>query len=403
MEQIKKNRKTARTMFTKNADELKQLLTEKPAMSKIKVSWELLVVKDNRLKSLDEEVYNLLLADAEVSEEDLLAELESCEAYRKQFVELNVMYEEAFNETRQASREPSVISEGTNSNTEVRGKQNFKLPTIEFKTFDGNIKDWLPFWSQFGKVHDDPGIDLNDKVEYLIKATVPGSRARQVVESFPAVGKNYQAIIDCLKSRFGREDLQVEVSVRELLKLIIRNAVSGSEVDLSALYDGVETQLRVLETLGITSDGCSAMLFPLVESCLPEELLRVWQRSSLAMARDEGEGNQNFEESSLKDKLKNILQFLRREVENEQRIILATEGFGLRSAHNTSSSKIRGQAIGGRRQKSSNFVEQSVPTATGLVTFEIKVDLNKCIFVRAIMTAQVVSRHRISHWRKERR
>lgn len=382
MEQMKKNRKTARTMFTKNAEELRQLFADNAAVNRIKVSWELLVAKDSKLKSLDEDIYNMLLNDEEVSEEDLLAEMEYCETYRKKFIELSIMYEDIFRETKVAvSRDPSEISTGNNLSADGRNKRKFKLPTIEFKTFNGNIKDWLGFWSQFSKIHEDPDIDLNDKVEYLIKATVPGSRARQVVESFPAVGKNYQAMIDCLKSRFGREDLQIEVSVRELLKIIIGNAVPKGKVDLCSLYDGIETQLRVLETMGIKSKECSAMLFPLIESCIPDELLRVWQRSPLAMSVDNAtESDPDSEESPLMSKLKNILKFLRSEVENEQRISLASEGFGLRTPNNLPINKHRGQVVGGTKRTGITFSEESMPTAAGLVTFEKKFDPAKCIF-----------------------
>ncbi|KAJ8912021.1 hypothetical protein NQ315_003558 [Exocentrus adspersus] len=149
---------------------------------------------------------------------------------------------------------------------------------MEFKKIDGNIRDWLSFWAQFSKIHEDPDIDEADKIEYLIQATVSNSRARQLVESYPVVKENYNKIVEALKSRFGRDDIQIEVYVRELLKLIIGNATSQSKMAISSLYDKLETHMRALETLGVTSDKCSAMLFPLIESCLPEDSLRMWQR-----------------------------------------------------------------------------------------------------------------------------
>ncbi|XP_072401667.1 uncharacterized protein [Diabrotica undecimpunctata] len=195
------------------------------------------------------------------------------------------------------------------------------LPTIEFKKYDGSIKGWLAFWVQFKKIHEDESIDCHDKIEYLIQATVPGSRARQLVESYPAMADNYSKIMESMQSRFGREDLQIEVYIRELLKLILSKSVSKQKIDIrvSKLYDSIETQLRALETLGITSDKCSAMLFPLIESCLPQELLRVWQRST----------NIDCRGGTLENRLKLLMTFLRNEVENEQRIALAAEGFGL--------------------------------------------------------------------------
>ncbi|KAJ8973582.1 hypothetical protein NQ317_011836 [Molorchus minor] len=279
MEQKKKHRKVLRTTFTKSAKELDELLsTPEGELRLIKVSLDILRQKIEDLKQVDSEIYNLLLDD-DASEGDLLAEMEASDSYIKKFTDLNSRCEGRMQPkwTDAVENEvASVISNGTvNSRS---GRRKLKLPTLEFKKFDGNIKEWLPFWSQFQKVHEDPDIDLNDKVEYLIQAMVPGSRARQLVDSFPATESNYSKMIDCLLSRFGREDLQIEVYVRELLKLVINNTTPGNKIDLSFLYDKLESQLRALETLGITSDKYAAMLFPLVESCLPtfvEESSRV--------------------------------------------------------------------------------------------------------------------------------
>ncbi|GIY46278.1 hypothetical protein CEXT_375991 [Caerostris extrusa] len=52
------------------------------------------------------------------------------------------------------------------------------------------------------------------------------------------------------------------------------------KVKLPTLYDWIETQLRALESLGVTTEKYAAMLFPLVESCLSEEVLRAWQRNN---------------------------------------------------------------------------------------------------------------------------
>ncbi|KAJ8962359.1 hypothetical protein NQ318_018342 [Aromia moschata] len=275
----RKQRKVIRTAFTKVANELDNLLASQDRteedLRRIQVTWELIISKHDLLKSIDGEIYEALL-EADATEDDLLADMESCDIYEKKFIDLRFRCDShlCIDSKSVAPDRKSVSSEVTNGVT----RRNFKLPRIEFKKFDGNIRDWLSFWSQFRKVDEDSNIDLEDKIAYLIQATVPGSRARQLVESFPAMGENYDKIVNGLKSRFGREDLQIEVYIRELLKLILNNATSKNKMDLSMLYDKIETQLRALETLGITSDKCAAMLFPLIESCLPEDLIRVWQR-----------------------------------------------------------------------------------------------------------------------------
>ncbi|GFU41995.1 integrase catalytic domain-containing protein [Trichonephila clavipes] len=77
--------------------------------------------------------------------------------------------------------------------------------------------------------------------------------------------------------RFGQEDVLIQVYVRELLKLVLQNA-EVNKVNLSSLYDKIEAQLRALESLGVTKEKYAAMLFPLVKSCLPVEILRAWER-----------------------------------------------------------------------------------------------------------------------------
>ena len=60
-----------------------------------------------------------------------------------------------------------------------------------------------------------------------------------------------------MKSRFGRDDLLVEVYVRELLKQVL-NKAKGT---ITSVYDKLETQLRPLESFGVTTDMCAAMIF----------------------------------------------------------------------------------------------------------------------------------------------
>ncbi|GBM18020.1 hypothetical protein AVEN_238409-1 [Araneus ventricosus] len=89
--------------------------------------------------------------------------------------------------------------------------------------------------------------------------------------------------------------------------------------NLCALYDNLEQQIRALETPGVTTDKSAALLYPLVESCMPEDFLKAWQRRS------------NFDlGSDSKKRLDSLLKFLKIKVESEERINLAMTGFGLK-------------------------------------------------------------------------
>ncbi|GFU83008.1 uncharacterized protein TNCV_1696981, partial [Trichonephila clavipes] len=69
--------------------------------------------------------------------------------------------------------------------------------------------------------------------------------------------------IDQLKERFGREDLLVQIYVRDLLTLVMKNAATGrAKADLPLLYDELESKLRSLESLGKTQDKIWRFLTP---------------------------------------------------------------------------------------------------------------------------------------------
>ncbi|GFU92700.1 uncharacterized protein TNCV_8251 [Trichonephila clavipes] len=64
------------------------------------------------------------------------------------------------------------------------------------------------------------------------------NQSERLILSFPATAANYPKAVDQLKERFGREDLLVQIYVRDLLTIVMKNAVSGrAKTDLSRLYD----------------------------------------------------------------------------------------------------------------------------------------------------------------------
>ncbi|GBM51635.1 hypothetical protein AVEN_43266-1 [Araneus ventricosus] len=57
-------------------------------------------------------------------------------------------------------------------------KKKFTLPKLQFRQFGDDLKDWLPFWSQFEHIDKDDDIAPESKFQYLVQATVVGSRPR---------------------------------------------------------------------------------------------------------------------------------------------------------------------------------------------------------------------------------
>ncbi|GBN99327.1 hypothetical protein AVEN_212765-1, partial [Araneus ventricosus] len=302
---LKNRGKLTEPLLRKRIIKVEELITlEGVDISELEAELNVLKVKSDRLEITHASILELL------PEKDLEAEFEIVEDFRDKAIRIETKARRIITCQQNVSTilnsthsDSAIINSAVNATIE---KRRFKLPKLELRKFDCDVKEWLYFWSQFEKIHDDSSVEDSDKFQYLLQSTVEGSRAREVIESFPPTGDNYPKAIDCLKTRFGRNDLQVEVYVRELLKLVLKKANSNfCSNNLCALYDNLEQQIRALETLGVTTDKSAALLYPLVESCMPEYFLGAWQRNS------------NFDLGSYsKKRLDTLLKFLKTEVES---------------------------------------------------------------------------------------
>ena len=328
MEKRKKVRSAKRTAFTRALNVFVDKCNSNAPHKDIEVAFQMVEEKMDELAIISNECLDALYEADNIAEEDIQKEIEDTDDYRRKFLEARTSMQEL---TKEHSKTIAPNdSDSTSGITVVSArtgetKKSFKLPKIELVKFSGSVREWLQFWSVFKKIHVDNSICKEDKFQYLLQAMVPGSRAAELVRSYPPTDENYGKVIDSLKNRFGRDDLQIEVYVRDLLQLVLNNGLR-SAIPLSSLYDKIESYLRALASLGVTADKYAAMLFPLVESCLPEELLRAWQRyCCVSSARTSERGTSPTE---AKDRLSLLIGFLEDEVQNELRISMATEKFG---------------------------------------------------------------------------
>ncbi|XP_024883586.1 uncharacterized protein LOC112462186 [Temnothorax curvispinosus] len=351
MEKLKKTRAVVRTSFTRNWGLLNtELARGTPQLQEIQVRFALVREKANELEELNQKIFEVMIND-DASDELLMSETEASDEYRVKYQQAKVAVNNIVDPTQPAVPAQNIAQTGQANRDNAR---TFKLLKIELPKFSGELKDWLQFWSLFKNIHEDSSITKKDKFQYLIQAMVKDSRAYELVNSFPPTAINYDKVITSLKNRFGREDLLVEVYIREMLKLVLSN----TNTFLSRVYDRLESQLRALGSLGVTTEMCAAMLYPLVESSLPEDLLRIWERNPKAINA-----------TTSKQRLKELMLFLQAEVLSEERIAMAVSGFGLNEeqAANSDKSKKKGKAE-----------SKAIPTAAGLLS--TKEDKHVCIF-----------------------
>ena len=132
---------------------------------------------------------------------------------------------------------------------------------------------------------------------------------------------------------------------------------------MAEVYDKVSAHIRALETLGVTTNNCAIMLYPLVESSLPEEILRTWQRSSFSNEEVEGEENT--------DRLTRLLRFLEAEVKNEERIDMAVHGFSTQAGE-------KREGVRGEGKTKTETKSRDIATASALHSAENK--RKHCVF-----------------------
>ncbi|UYV76813.1 hypothetical protein LAZ67_14002088 [Cordylochernes scorpioides] len=213
----------------------------------------------------------------------------------------------------------------------------------------------------FSTIHRDPQMPPKTKFQYLFQATAENSEAREAVESFPPSADNYPKVIEYIKSRFGEDEMLVEIYVRDLLQNVLQNVRAEGKISVVKLYDRLETQLRALETLGVARDKFAAMLYPLVESALPEDTLRVGERSQYTVS---GRGVQ--------DKLTQLMTFLKTEVKGESRVNMAKAAFKIDNNQDAKDDRSN------RKYLSKKNTGSKMPTATDLAnTTQMR---NNCIF-----------------------
>ncbi|UYV81584.1 hypothetical protein LAZ67_20001600 [Cordylochernes scorpioides] len=253
-----------------------------------------------------------------ITEESIDREWQECDKYEEEKLDIqqkvSVLRNPDKEETIPIASEDTVI--------------NVKLPELALKSYDGSLEGWLPWWAQFSKIHENKNLSDSDRFLYLRQAIVPNSEAYRVVASYPVTGANYVLAVQALQERFGDPNILTELYVRRLLNSVISN-VKKENRNLSSLYDELSSHLRSLETLGIDPQLSGIFLYPLVESSLPSDILKIWHRHpssgygmELAKREESDKGVGGAQE-----RLRLLLDFLKAEVRSAQRLKFVEKGF----------------------------------------------------------------------------
>ncbi|GFV45429.1 uncharacterized protein TNCV_858671 [Trichonephila clavipes] len=80
----------------------------------------------------------------------------------------------------------------------------------------------------------------------------PDSKAARLISSLPIRAENYPEAVEQLKLRFGREDLLLQIYVRDLLSLVLKNTTTRKNApDLAILLRYARNEIKSIGKLRV--------------------------------------------------------------------------------------------------------------------------------------------------------
>ncbi|GFY61956.1 DUF1758 domain-containing protein, partial [Trichonephila inaurata madagascariensis] len=166
---------------------------------------------------------------------------------------------------RAVENQPQTITLPLNSTVSSVLTHQLRLPKLTLESFSSkDISSFPSFWARFkSAVHENSSLNDVDKFSYL--KSVVTSDAELAIRGLTLTSENYAKAIKILEDRFGRKELIVDFHMNRLLNLTpVRK--SFDVIALRNLYDQLEIHIRGLESLEISPDSYSCLLFPNLKS-----------------------------------------------------------------------------------------------------------------------------------------
>ncbi|GFX55026.1 DUF1758 domain-containing protein [Trichonephila clavipes] len=261
-----------------------------------------LISKYEELSTLDKEIENLI--DLESLEEEIVTR----EEYRDKFIIWKIRaerYVESVSNTaiqNSVENQPQTITLPLNSTVSSILTNQPRLPKLTLESFSSkDISSFPSFWARFNSaVHENSSLNDVDKFSYL--KSVVTSDAELAIRGLTLTSENYAKAMKILENRFGRKERIVDFHMNRLLNLTpVRK--SFDVIALRNLYDQLEINIRGLESLEISPDSYSCLLFPIIMKAISPDLALEYNKKH------------NETQSQITD----LIAYLRSEVESRER------------------------------------------------------------------------------------
>ena len=137
-------------------------------------------------------------------------------------------------------------------------------------TFDGDIIKFRGLWDQFqSAIHNND--DLSDIEKFTYLKSLLFHTAAELVSGLALSSTNYEKAVELLKERFGITQTLISAHMDALVR-IPRVENIAHVTKLRAIYDTLESGIRNLNDLKVSTSTYGSLLINIVFERIPEEL-----------------------------------------------------------------------------------------------------------------------------------
>ena len=236
-------------------------------LSQLKLS---LQEKLETLKRLDNEIMEL------TPEDGLVEEIEQADSY-KEGVYIAMINIEKHMSTPTATPSPAAETRTTTPPTHPFSKAGrVKLLKLTLRPFGGDVTLWTMFWDSYeSAIHKNDELSDVDKFNYL--RSLLEQTAHEAIAGLTLSAANYHEAVAIHKKRFGNKQQIIAKHMDTLLNMEPVTSVHNLK-GLRRLHDDVESHVRSLKTLGVTSKSYGSLLSSALLSRLPQDLRLIISR-----------------------------------------------------------------------------------------------------------------------------
>ena len=233
--------------------------------AELKACKEVLVEKLAVLKELDEEILGL------TEENDIEEEINTSGDFSKQTKKCIIEIDNALRRNAKVSQENKPAEQNATVSVQPKSSESsVKLPKITIKKFDGKPVHWTTFWDSYNvTVHLNESLSKVEKFTHLL-SLLEGT-ASDTVSGFTLTDSNYDAAVDLLHERYSNKQLIINSHMEQLVQLPQITHEEHTK-KLRNLLTDVETHVRSLNSLGISTSSFGNFLVPLILNKLPQKL-----------------------------------------------------------------------------------------------------------------------------------